>query len=352
MCQPDDGRSRRGHLTGIRRRPGYARVTHAILTLAALVAAALTLTARGALAEEITIALSSKAAPYVEAANELKNQLVGAGHTIRTVEIGKATKKSDLKGDSDAMFVAVGTPATTWLKANLPAQSPLVYCMTTDIEKVAKTGAPTAKRKIAGVSTKVPLKVQFGLIAEALPRATTIGVLYRSDKSKSVSLLADVKANLREGWKLHAVAVDKHKSVAKAIDALLAGDVDVVWTAPDSSVYNVATVRSLLLTAIRSRTPVFGFSRGFVRAGALLGVGIKPAHQGRQAAALVELLLKSAGATSPSATSQPRSKQLYPDPEFQLAVNLIVARKLSLTLPKSLISRAVHVFGSEEEGKK
>jgi ABC-type uncharacterized transport system substrate-binding protein len=145
--------------------------------------------------------------------------------------------------------------------------------------------------------------------------------------------------------------VDKHESVAKAIDALLAGGVDVVWTAPDSSVYDVATVRSLLLEAIRSHTPVFGFSPAFVRAGALLGVGIEPAHQGRQAAAIVDLLLKAAAAASSGATTQPRPEQLCPDPEFQLAVNLIVARELSITLPKSLVTRAVHVFDAQDDVK-
>ena len=312
-----------------------------------MVLAALALTASGSRAAEVTIVLSSQASPYVKAEAELRARLVGLGHTTRTIEIGELVKKPDPGRGSGSMFVAVGTPAAAWLKANLPAQTPLVYCMTHDVE----APAPVTGRRMAGVSTDVPLSVQFGLIAEALPRATTIGVLYRSDNENSARILAGATAGLPKGWKIQAVAVDKHESVAKAIDALLAGGVDVVWTAPDSSVYDVATVRSLLLAAIRSHTPVFGFSPAFVRAGALLGVGIEPAHQGRQAAAIVDLLLKAAAATSSGATTQPRPEQLCPDPEFQLAVNLIVARELSITLPKSLISRAVHVFDAEDEVK-
>lgn len=346
--QPVDGRPRPRRLPGGRWRPGYARAARGILAVATVVLAALALTARDARAADITIVLSSQAGPYVKAEAELKARLVGLGHTTRTIEIGELVKKPDPGGGSGAMFVGVGTPATAWLKANLPAQTPLVYCMTSD----AKAPATVTGRRMAGVSINVPLSAQFALIAEALPRATTIGVLYRSDNENSARMLAGAKAELPKSWKIQAVAVDKHESVAKAIDTLLTGAVDVVWTAPDSSVYNVATVRSLLLAAIRSRTPVFGFSPAFVRAGALLGVGIEPARQGRQAAAVVDLLLKAAGATSSGATTQPRPEQLCPDPEFELAVNLIVARELSITLPKSLVSRAVHVFDAEDEVKK
>lgn len=341
-------RPRPGRLPGGRRRLGYARATCGITVVATVVLAALALTARDARAADVTIVLSSQASPYVKAETELKTRLVGLGQTTRTIDIGELVKKPDPGRSSGAMFVAVGTPATVWLQANLPAQTPLVYCMTSD----ARTPAKVTGRKIAGVSTNVPLGVQFGLIAEALPRATTIGLLYRSDNQNSARMLAEAKAKLPKGLKLHAVAVDKHESVAKAIDALLAGAVDAVWTAPDSSVYDMATVRSLLLAAIRSRTPVFGFSPAFVRAGALLGVGIEPAHQGRQAAGIVDLLLKATPATSSGATTQPRPEQLCPAPEFELAVNLIVARELSITLPKSLVSRAVHVFDAKDEGKK
>jgi len=345
--QPVDGHAQPGRLPGGRRRCGCARATRGILAVATVVLAALALTARGARAADITIVLSGQASPYVKAEAELRARLVKLGHTTRTIEIGELVKKPDPGRGSGAAFVAVGTPAAAWLKANLPAQTPLVYCMTSDTE----APAPATGRMMAGVSTNVPLSVQFGLIAEALPRAATIGVLYRSDNEKSARMLADATASLPKGWKIHAVAVDKHESVAKAIDALLAGGADVVWTAPDSSVYDVATVRSLLLAAIRSRTPVFGFSPAFVRAGALLGVGIEPARQGRQAAAIVDLLVKAAAAASSGATTQPRPEQLCPDPEFQLAVNLIVARELSITLPKSLVSRAVHVFDAEDEVK-
>ena len=328
-----------------RRRFRHARGIRGILAVAASSLLALAIPARAA---DVTIVLSGKATPYVKAEKELKARLVKLGHTTRTVELGKlADEKEFPRGGSDDVFVAVGTPATVWLKANLSVKTPLVYCMTSE------TFASTSGRKIAGVGTSVPVGRQLALIAEALPQAKRVGVLYRSESKKSLSMLAGVRNNLPQGWKLNAVALDKHESVAKAIDALLAEGTDVVWTTADSAVYDVATVRSLLLAAIRSRTPVFGFSPAFVRAGALLGVGICPARQGRQAAGLVDPLLKAVKTTSSAATQpESRKQELTPEPEYQLAVNLVVARRLSITLPKNLIDRAVHVFGGDEEEKK
>jgi ABC-type uncharacterized transport system substrate-binding protein len=93
---------------------------------------------------------------------------------------------------------------------------------------------------------------------------------------------------------------------------------------------------------LRRRVPVFGFSPAFVRAGALIGVGIDPHAQGRQAGELVRLSL----ARSPTADSIPNAVRLAPT--YQLAVNLTVARKLGVTLPAEFIAHADQVFGGDE----
>lgn len=344
--QPVDGHDRPGGASADRRGLVRARTPGRAFAAAAMLVT-MAAGADGARAAEVTVVVSSKASPYAKAEKELRARLAKLGHNARTVELAELAKSKPARpGDSD-VYVAVGTPATAWLKTHLPGRAPLVYCMTSEAEAPVQDNG----RKLAGVSTRVPLHSQFGLIAEALPKATKMGVLYHSDNKNSVSILEGVKVGLPKSWQLHAVAVDKHESPAKAIAALLSQGVDVVWTAPDSSVYGVATVRSLLLAAIRSRTPVFGFSPAFVRAGALLGVGIDPTRQGRQAAGLVDPLLKAAKETS-AATTRPKPESLTAEPEFEIAVNLVVARALSITLPKGLVDRAAHVIGAEGEVEK
>ena len=137
--------------------------------------------------------------------------------------------------------------------------------------------------------------------------------------------------------------MDKHESVAEAIENLLAQKPDIIWTAPDSSVYEVTTVKALLLASIRAKTPVFGFSAGVVKAGTLLGIAIDPRTQGQQAAAMmVAMLNRPAGA-------KPAADHVVEPPKFQIVLNLIVADRLSVSLPAPLIEKANQVFKPQEE---
>jgi ABC-type uncharacterized transport system substrate-binding protein len=185
-----------------------------------------------------------------------------------------------------------------------------------------------------GITTDVPIADQLHLIKEALPDCTSVGVLYRENDAQSRQDLEAMRKALLMGTRLEAVAIDKEASPAAAIDGLLAKNVEVVWTYSDSQIWNEATVRSLLLFALRRKVPVFGFSTAFVRAGALLGVGLDPLTQGAQAAGIVQDLIMGRMVDNRVVV-----------PIYDICLNLVVAQKLSLTLPKTLQDRAKQVFG-------
>ncbi|MDY6912957.1 MAG: ABC transporter substrate binding protein [Planctomycetota bacterium] len=294
----------------------------------AILLAAVIIPAAKASAARIAIVLSAEAKPYRQVEAELKARLKKLDHTTETFMLADVNRDlARFAGKTDA-FLAVGTKAADWLHRNLRPDKPLTYCMVSD----PRAAGLTKGRQTLGVSTSVPVKAQFQTIADALPGTKSLGMLYRSRTTKGTALLKQAKGALPRGWRLEAVDVDKHASVAKAIEALLARDVDIVWTAPDASLYKTATVRSLLLAAVRQKTPIFGFSPAFVRAGALLGVGVSPVDQGEQAATLTDrLLTKQAGAGQAV-------------PKFEIAVNLIVAEKLSVSLPETFVKRARYVF--------
>ena len=115
--------------------------------------------------------------------------------------------------------------------------------------------------------------------------------------------------------------------------------VDMVWTAPDSTLYDTASVRALLLAALRTNTPVFGYSTAFVKAGALVGIGVDPEAQGQQAATLALQLLKGAG--------DAKTSRVNPPENFQIAVNLIVASQIGVQLPPEFVQRATYTYKEE-----
>ena len=234
------------------------------------------------LSSEVVIVISADLPPYRQAQEALTTSLASEHCSMVTLEqiTADITK---LPANADCV-VAIGSAAAIWLHQRKVPIPPLVYCMVSDPQTAGLQKPPNAM----GVSTDVPPDQQITLIAETLPHARTIGLLYRLGDEQSRQAMEKARTLLPQGWELEIVAIDLQGSPAIAIELLLSRNIDVVWTTPDTAIWNEATVRSLLLTSLRRRVPVFGFSTSFVRAGALFGVGLEPATQGRQAATLAD----------------------------------------------------------------
>lgn len=280
-------------------------------------------------AREIIVVLSSQAKPYKDAQAALAEQLGKQGLKCVGVQLSDfdGDRLKELLAQKPAAFVGIGSDAAQALHVKVPAEIPVVYCLVTDPQ-----GLGLDKGRVTqGITLDVPLKSQFGLIGQALPQARTLGMLYKSKTERGGRLLKAVREALPEGWQLEAVDLDAQESVAKALETLFKRKVDVVWTAPDSAVFDASTVRALLLGALREKVPVFGFSKPFVRSGALLGVGIEPQAQGEQAAQLLTQVLRAR--VKPDA-------RLVEAPAFEVALNQVVAEQLSIKFSEELTRRA------------
>jgi len=280
-------------------------------------------------ADQVLLALSSDALPYRQAATSLELALADANIKSVTILSRELESKSfDVlqKQYSPSMWVAIGSRAAAQVNKLIPPTVPLVYCMVVDPQKV---GIDPARGHVTGVSVVKPVLEQFSIIKTAMPALDSIAMLYRSTSEQSVQTLNNVKKQLPKGWKLEAVDIDSMKSQAAAIQELFERKSDLVWTSADSSIYNRAIVKSILLTSLRSGIPVFGFSGSFVKAGALLGLDADPATQGKYAASLVKRCLRLVGDESCALASG-----------VTLSVNLVVADRLGITLSDELLTKA------------
>ena len=288
--------------------------------------------------QDVIVVPSSDATPYVKAQEAIKDYVLDRGNSTTVVALDDIGSNLDnvIGGETKAV-VAIGSKAAVQLKKQVKAPVLLTYCMVAGPAKLGLEKAPS----IPGISTDVPLESQFSLIAEALPKVRTVGMFYNAQTKEGKSLLKKVQASLPGGWQLKAVAVDDkqaYNSTSEAIDALFESHIDIVWTQPDSSIYTRATVRTLLLTALRKEVPVFGFSLGLVKAGALIGTVIDPETQGWDVAELTVNLMNQSD-TSRSETTQ--------GGKFEVALNMVVAERLNVSLPKTLVKRSKHVIKPE-----
>lgn len=302
---------------------------------ASLLALALALAlASGARAQVIAL-LSSDAAPYAAAEAGLREALQGT--VVRRLVVDENTKASlaALAAKADAV-VAIGGPAAALCHDALGPKARFFYCMVAD---PGSLGLATDQRA-QGITTDVPDEAEVRAIAEALPGAMRVGLLYDSTNPASKGAAERFTGALRPGWTAVATDVSTLPSRADAINRLLDSGIDVVWTAPDPAVYSAVVIKTLLLDALRHKTPVYGFSSQFVRAGALLGTGIDPAEQGRQAAELI----RGAGAQR-----QPAAGPSVHPPRHLLFVNTVVAEQIGVRLPQSLLDRADAVYSGGEK---
>ncbi|MEZ6319090.1 MAG: ABC transporter substrate binding protein [Phycisphaerales bacterium] len=221
-------------------------------------------------------------------------------------------------------YVGVGPAAASYLAVSAPSDVSVSFCMLPSADRAGIAD----RRGLVGVTTSVAAADQLDLIRRTLPAARRIGVLHRAGSQASREALGDLRA-AASGLTIVAVDLDAESSVAAGIEKLTNANPDVIWTFADPGVYDAASVRSLLIASIRTKTPVFGFSAGVVRAGALFGINIDPHAQGAQ---LAELLNAEPGAGGIESA------------ELRPVVNLIVAEQLGVEIPAAVKSQAVEIF--------
>ena len=113
-----------------------------------------------------------------------------------------------------------------------------------------------------------PPERQLALIKLIKPRTKDIGVIYSEQTTNQIRAIRQSASRTSFNIKPFLIAPDnlgfKINGMAKSSDILLA--------LADSAIYNTTTLPQILLTSYRYRTPVVGFSKGFVKAGAVAGV--------------------------------------------------------------------------------
>jgi len=269
---------------------------------------------------EVVVVLSGRSDAIVQAGEGVVAGVPGDASVMTLEEFTR-----DCQIDPGRTYVGVGPSATVYLTESAPAGATIGACLVPDLRSIT----PGERVSLVGVHTTVDVRDQLDLLREAVPSARTIGVLHRSGSPVS----RDWIGRLREDPDTPSVVLidlDEAASVSEAIAELMDEDVDAVWTFPDPAVYDAASVRLLLISSLREKVPVFGFSDGFVRAGALVGVQVDPASQGEQLGALLQ---------------RPREEGVTLEPcRLEYALNLVVADRLGLRVPKDVREAASVVF--------
>ena len=272
-------------------------------------------------ANTLGIVTSGQGAAYDEFVETVRTELKSVpGLKIQLLAPGAEGAAARLPDDT-FMVLAVGVQATrTTLAAQAESRWPLLSVMVPRTSFDALSPVPRNARRISAIYIDQPPQRQLELIRIVLPTARKIALVVGPTNQRDLDTLRALAT--AKGVTMVTEKAVRDTELYPALQSVLSAS-DVLLALPDPYVINVSTAQNLLLTALRSRVPVIGYSAAYVRAGALAAAYSTPRHIGLEAAQVARQVLRG------SAMPGPR----YPR-DFSIAINRALAESLGLNLPE------------------
>lgn len=234
-----------------------------------------------------------------------------------------AAKRPDL-------VCGIATPSAQALYAAcLDKKIPVIFNAVSDPIETGLSGGDGTAEGISGVSDKLPVEAQLGLIRALLPDAKKIGIIYSTGEANSVSTLADYKKYAPDyGFEIVESGITKKAEVAQAADVLLS-KVDCISNMTDNTVVSALAV--ILDKANAKGIPVFGSEEEQLTNGCLASAGLDYRALGIQAGEMAARVLDGEDiSTIPFETVK----------DSKITINQAAVDALGLTIPEEIASAA------------
>jgi putative ABC transport system substrate-binding protein len=260
---------------------------------------------------KVLVVVTSAAGPYGMALAGLRAGL--AGEALATIDLSSAAPpemRDWIRANRPGVIVAVGSKATLAAVAAAGRRVPVVSAMV-----LGWDGQAQGAVSVLGIEPAAPRWLER--LAGLFPHQRRLGLL--AGQGIPPAQLDAVEAEaVRMGYSVRKARCADVQEALAAI-AAMAGNVDLIWCAPDSTLFNETTVKPLLLAALQRQVPLIGFSEAFVRAGAAAGFFADFTDVGLRAAEVARRVM--AGGAVPA---------FEPPREVKVAVNERVVRLLGL----------------------
>lgn len=182
---------------------------------------------------------------------------------------------AQLKDDGVDAVIAIATPTAQIMQSTFEGtDTPIIFSAVTDpvgAGLAASMDAPGAN--ITGTSDALNTDAIMNLIFAQDPEADKIGLLYSKSEDSSTKAIADAKAFLDgKGIAYVEKTGTNTDEVSQAADALIAEDVDAIFTPTDNTVMNAEL--AIYEKLIDAGIPHYTGADSFALNGAFLGFGI------------------------------------------------------------------------------
>lgn len=272
------------------------------------------------------------AAARVDASYDLQN----ANGDINTA----ASIANKFQSEKVNVAVGVATPTSQSLVKNLKG-IPVVFTAVTDPVKAGLVASlKKGDKNVTGVSDMTPVKQQIELLLR-IKKIKRLGHIYTSSEENAVVLAGIVKQACKElNIQFVETTVSKSSEVKQAVQAIIRR-VDALYVSTDNTV--VSAMSAVSDVAMKAKVPVMSADPSSAEAYPVLAAwGFDYYKMGRVTGKLVNDILKG------KKPEQIPTQFMTKTSDIDLLINLDVAKKLGLTVPKDLVKTANKVV---ENGK-
>ncbi len=249
--------------------------------------------------------------------------------TASTIADSYVSQKVDL-------ICAIATPtAMSAYNSCLNTDIPVIYTAVSDPVEAGLAGEDgSSVGNITGTSDALPVTEQLAMIRQMLPEAKTIGIIYTTSETNSVSTIAEYKENAAEyGFEIVDTGINTIADVPMAA-ADMAAKVDCITNLTDNTV--VSALQTVLDEAEKQKIPVFGSEVELVKSGCVASMGLDYVALGRQTGAMAAKVLKGEAKASEMPFEVISGASLY--------LNTAAAEKIGLAIPEEMKNEAAEIF--------
>jgi putative tryptophan/tyrosine transport system substrate-binding protein len=268
---------------------------------------------------------------YVEGRTLILEFRAAAGHGERLLELA-----ADLVRLPVDVILTEGTLAARAAK-QATLQIPIVMGVVAEpVESGLVTNLARPGGNITGFTSLTPElgTKRLGLLKEAFPNMTRVGVLRNPSNPGNVLQLASIKeAASRLGIAVETAEAETRNAIAPALDHLQGRGVSAIVVLADSVFFNEHKLIVLLITA--KRLPAIYPDRVHADSGGMIFYGPDVTDNFRRAADYVDRLLNGA---------KPGDLPVQQPTKFELIINVAAAKAIGVEIPAGLVLRADEVI--------
>ena len=271
----------------------------------------------------VQILLSHSTPPYRVLAKAINASI--EGQSVSIVELDPDGHAPDsISHDADTLNLAIGSRAMIFALEEMPNVPLVVALVPSNVyeELLRAHGHPPNEGKVSAVFLDQPLERQVAFVRLLMPDKRRMGILVGQHSHPYVKPLRHLAAAYKLTLRIGDAREDR---ISDAIKDII-GSSDFVLALHDSSLLTPNHAKWLLYMAYQRRIPVIGYSRTYVKAGALAAL-----YSGNEQIAdqIVSLLTRSGLGSGHQVSGLQLSSPEYPD-DFSIEINKSVAYSFAI----------------------